>query len=273
MANRTGSRAAASVGSAEGGVGGGSDADHPAAGGDAPLPLPPQQQQPSADAASSLEAPPPKPRQQAKFCRSCGGGVDLVLAEGGTRWRHHCQACGEIEYYNPRMVVGAVVEHEGRILLCRRGIEPQRGLWTLPAGFMELDESTAEGAARETWEEAAAPIEIVAPFVHFDIPVIGQTYILFRARLAPPFTFAAQLPETLETRLFAPDELPWDEIAFSSVQLALQFLLDDMEAGTQTLHHGVIRKRPGQGPNAKFELTDHFPLALAGPPRPPQGGG
>lgn len=110
------------------------------------------------------------------------------------------------------MVVGAIVEHEGKILLCRRGIQPQRGLWTVPAGFLELGESTAAGAARETMEEAAAAVDILAPYVHFDIVGIGQAYLLFRAKLAAPFTFAAVEPETLETALFAPDEIPFDEV-------------------------------------------------------------
>lgn len=135
-------------------------------------------------------------------------------------------------------VVGCVVEHEGKILLCRRGIEPCKGMWTIPAGFMELKESTAgeffiktgckaliscspipisdsccsaEGAERETWEEAHAHVNILAPYFHLDIPVIGQSYVLFRSKLASPFTFGCG-PETLEARLFDPSDIPFDEV-------------------------------------------------------------
>ncbi|GAB4817915.1 hypothetical protein N2152v2_004961 [Parachlorella kessleri] len=193
------------------------------------------------EAPGNLVPVPPKPKQVANFCRQCGGRMALV--------------------------VGCLVEHEGRVLLCRRGIEPQQGLWTIPAGFMEEKESSAEGAARETWEEARAKVDILGPFCHFDIPSISQAYILFRARLAAPYTFAAQLPESLDARLFAPHEIPFSELAFSSVAFALRHYLEDLESGSCTIHHGVIVKQPGSGPNTpgSFDLTDHFaiPTSLA----------
>ncbi|PSC68287.1 Nudix hydrolase chloroplastic [Micractinium conductrix] len=160
------------------------------------------------------------------------------------------------------MVVGAIVEHEGNILLCRRGIEPQRGLWTVPAGYLECGESTAAGAARETWEEAGARVDLDAPYVHFDIPGISQAYILFRGRLAAPHTYAAQLPESLEAALFAPEDIPWGELAFSSVSIALRSYVADLAAGTFSVHHGVIVKRPGSGPNepGSFLLEGHYAL-------------
>jgi ADP-ribose pyrophosphatase YjhB (NUDIX family) len=132
----------------------------------------------------------------------------------------------------------------------------------VPAGFHELGESTAEGAARETLEEAGAAIEILAPYVFYDIVGIGQSYVLYRARLAPPFTFFAREPETLEARLFAPDEVPFDELAFSSVGMALRAYFADLQAGFFHVHQGKIVKDPGAGPNdpGTFKLVDHFAL-------------
>lgn len=169
-------------------------------------------------AHSTADAP---PMQTIRFCTQCGSGVSLERAEEDGRWRHVCGTCRHVHYLNPLMVVGCLVEHEGSVLLCRRGIEPQVGLWTLPAGFMELGEGSAEGAARETAEEAGAAIEDLVPYAHFDIPAIGQSYHLFRARLSPPFTFRAVAPESLDVQLFHGDQIPWDEVReFNVVALA-----------------------------------------------------
>lgn len=197
----------------------------------------------------------------------CGGPVELALPEGDSLWRHQCTRCGYIDYQNPRLVVGCIVQHEGRILLCRRGIEPQRGLWTVPAGYLECGESTAAGAARETWEEAGAAVHIDAPYCTFDIPGISQVYVLFRGRLTAPFTFAAREPESLEAALFEPEAIPWDQLAFSSVSIALQSYVRDLASGSFGVHHGVIRKRPGSGPNepGSFALEDHMELHAAPP--------
>jgi ADP-ribose/FAD diphosphatase len=161
------------------------------------------------------------------------------------------------------MVVGAIVEHEGKIMLCRRGIQPQKGLWTVPAGFLEIGESTAAGAVRETLEESGAKIEIVAPYAHYDIVGIGQAYLLFRAHLLPPYTAfqeANLAPESLEVRLFSEDEIPFAEIAFSSVSIALKSYLEDREKGEFKFRHGSIIKEPGSGPNdpGTFKLTDLY---------------
>ncbi|GIL88234.1 hypothetical protein Vretifemale_16183 [Volvox reticuliferus] len=136
----------------------------------------------SAQGSPERTAEPPAWMQKIKanFCRVCGGRLAVSKPSGDKEWRHVCSSCGYVDYQNPKMVVGCVVEHQGKILLCRRAIEPCRGLWTLPAGFMELNESTAAGAARETWEEANAVVQVVAPYAHWDIPLIGQAYILFR---------------------------------------------------------------------------------------------
>lgn len=197
---------------------------------------------------------PPKPAQQFGFCRGCGSAVELVIPEGDTHWRHVCTSpgCARIDYINPRMVCGCIVEHEGKILLCRRGIEPQRGLWTVPAGFLEQQESTAAGAVRETWEEAAARVEGVAPYCHFDIPVISQAYILFRARLAPPYTFAAQHPESLEAALFAPEDIPFDQVGdvYWQGREGSLFLLNSCLCSTCPLYPPLTGRVPETGPAA-----------------------
>lgn len=159
------------------------------------------------------------------------------------------------------MVVGAIIEHDGKVLLCRRGIQPQKGLWTVPAGFLELGESTAQGAARETLEEAGASIEIQAPYAHYDIVGIGQAYLLFRAKLAAPYTFSAQAPESLDAQLFPLSDIPWDELAFSSVAMALKSWVTEKEAGGEfRFRHATIIKEPGSGPNdpGTFKLVEPF---------------
>eukprot|EP00884_Botryococcus_braunii_P011226 jgi/Botrbrau1/20103/Bobra.0173s0007.1 len=211
---------------------------------------------------ASVPLVPPKPeRLKSNFCKQCGGSIALAIPEGEKEWRHVCDKCGFVDYMNPKMVVGCIVEHEGQVLLCRRAIEPCRGKWTVPAGYMELNESSMEGACRETWEEAQAHVEVLAPYAHFDIPLIGQSYILFRARLLPPFTFGSG-PESLETVLMKPEDIPFDQIAFSSVSIALRYYLDDMASGRFHVHHGVIEKQPGSLPNdpSTFKLRNHFAI-------------
>jgi len=194
------------------------------------------------------------------FCRKCGSVMELIIPEGDSRTRSVCPVCRYHDYFNPKMVVGAIIEHEGKILLCRRGIMPQRNLWTIPAGFLEVGESTAAGAARETLEEADAKIEIIAPYVHYDIVGIGQAYLLFRAKLLSPFTFAAMPPESLDAALFAPENIPFDEIAFSSVSIALKSYLEDRKKGDFKFRHGSIIKEAGSGPNepGTFKLTELY---------------
>ena len=138
---------------------------------------------------------------------------------GDTRERLTCPDCGFIAYENPKVVVGAVVYDQGRILMCRRAIEPRKGFWTIPAGFLELNETTAEGAAREAWEEACARIRIDALLAVYNIPRISQVQLIYRATLSEP-SFAAG-EESLEVALFEPDRIPTDQLAFPSVQWAL----------------------------------------------------
>jgi ADP-ribose pyrophosphatase YjhB (NUDIX family) len=145
------------------------------------------------------------------------------VPEGDNRERLICADCGFVAYENPKVVVGSIVTRDGRVLLCRRAIEPRRGFWTLPAGYMENGETVAEGAAREAWEEARAKIDIDGILAVFSISRLGQVQVIFRARFAadsaePPF---AAGEETLELGLFGWDQIPWSEIAFPSVRWAL----------------------------------------------------
>lgn len=144
------------------------------------------------------------------------------IPEGDTRERLMCPDCGHIAYENPKIVTGAVVEHEGRVLLCRRAIEPRRGYWTLPAGYMELGETVDEAARREAREEAEADIALDGILGVYSISRIGQVQIIYRARFADPENphYAAG-EETLEANLFAWHEIPWDSIAFPTVRWAL----------------------------------------------------
>lgn len=141
------------------------------------------------------------------------------VPEGDNRDRMICDDCGWVHYVNPKVVVGAVVGHEGKILLCRRAIEPRRGFWTIPAGYMEERETSEAGAMREAQEEACAEIAINALLAVYNIPRISQVQLIYRATLASP-EFSAG-PESLEVRLFGWDDIPWQDLAFPSVHWAL----------------------------------------------------
>lgn len=152
-----------------------------------------------------------------------------AIPEGDNRHRQVCRDCGYVEYANPKIVVGAVAAWEGKILLCKRAIEPRHGFWTIPAGYMELNESTAQGAVRETLEETGARIDIEDLLGLYDIPHIGQVYVVYKARLkAPDF---GPTEESLEVDLFAWDDIPWDELAFPAVRWALEHYRDGEGTG------------------------------------------
>jgi ADP-ribose pyrophosphatase YjhB (NUDIX family) len=176
------------------------------------------------------------------FCNACGARVEHRVPSGDSLPRYICTNCGIIHYENPKMVVGCIPEWENSILLCRRAIEPRHGLWTVPAGFMENGETTAEGAMRETLEEANAKVEILGLYALFNIPHINQVYMLFRARLLD-LDFSAGA-ETLETKLFDEDQIPWDQIAFVTVRRTLKHYFDDRRAGEFRFHMGTIEPMP-----------------------------
>jgi ADP-ribose pyrophosphatase YjhB (NUDIX family) len=154
------------------------------------------------------------------FCNLCGGELSSLIPEGDNRARHVCDKCEHIQYQNPKVIVGCIPLWQDRILLCRRNIEPRFGYWTVPAGFLELDETMAEGAKRETREESLAEVEISHLHGLYDTPHIGQVYALYLAQMKSA-DFGAT-PESSEVELFIPEDIPWDDIAFKVVKVALQ---------------------------------------------------
>ena len=179
-------------------------------------------------------------RSPIKHCRNCGNAVAYRLPDDGdTRERAVCPACATIHYENPLNVVGTVPYFGERVLLCKRNIEPGWGKWTLPAGFMELGETAAEGAARETDEEAGAQIEMEELFTVLSVPRVGQVHLFFRARLLSDQFDPGH--ETIEARLFSEDEIPWEEIAFRTVRETLERYFEDRRKGRFEVHTRDIR--------------------------------
>lgn len=184
-------------------------------------------------------------------------GFELRIPEGDNRERMICADCGHIDYQNPKVVVGTVVASGGEILMCRRAIEPRRGFWTLPAGYLELGETLEEGAAREAMEEATAAIQIDGILGVFDVARIGQVQVIFRGRFAdlerPGF---APGPESLEVALFPWDRIPWSDIAFPTVNWALNAWNGcrsgplGIPAGNPTTDPRGIHRMPAQGVRA-----------------------
>jgi ADP-ribose pyrophosphatase YjhB (NUDIX family) len=174
-------------------------------------------------------------RSPIKHCRNCGVAVVYRIPDDGdTKERAICPACATIHYENPLNVVGTVPYWGDKILLCKRNIEPRFGKWTLPAGFLELGETTAQGAARETHEEAGAQIELEGLFTIINVARVGQVHMFYRARLLsdqfdPGF-------ETIEAQLYAEDEIPWDEIAFRTVKETLEHFFADRRRGQFHIH-------------------------------------
>ena len=159
------------------------------------------------------------------FCSHCGSSVDLQIPEGDHLPRHVCHDWGAIHYQNPKMVAGCIPEWQGRILLCRRAIEPRYGLWTIPAGFMENGETLEQAAKRETDEEACAKVKIARLYALYNLPHVNQVYVIFRGQLVDS-SFSPGL-ESLDTALFEENEIPWHEIAFPVVTRTLERFFDD----------------------------------------------
>ncbi len=169
-----------------------------------------------------------------KHCRRCGAATAYRMPADDNRDRAVCGACGEVHYENPLNVVGTLPVWGEQVLLCRRNIEPRYGLWTLPAGFMELGETIAEGAVRETVEEAGARIELQGLFTLLNVVRVGQVHFFYRARLHD--TDFAPGPESIEARLFHEHQIPWDEIAFRTSRETLQLYFADRRQGRFDLH-------------------------------------
>lgn len=190
-----------------------------------------------------------------KFCNVCASPVDFHVPPGDHLPRHVCAACGHIQYFNPRVIVGCVPEWEdGRVLMCRRNIEPRFGLWTFPAGFMELDETSGQGAARETREEAQADVEIGGLLAVINVPYVSQVYVVHRGRMRTPNH--GPTPESSETRLMREDEIPWDQIAFPTVLHSLRFFFADRAAGRSDIHTLDLSRKPRREADREVSAGD-----------------
>jgi ADP-ribose pyrophosphatase YjhB (NUDIX family) len=173
-----------------------------------------------------------------KFCSGCGNPVTKKIPAGDNLPRFVCDSCLAIHYHNPKIVAGCIPEWDGHILLCRRAIEPKSGLWTFPAGFMEIGESIEQAAVRETLEEAQALVEGICLFAVLSLPHIGQAYLVFRGPMSSPDFGAGE--ESLEVQLFSPSAIPWDQIAFPVVKEALRRYVDDKAQGAFRVHVATL---------------------------------
>ncbi|OFZ86790.1 MAG: ADP-ribose pyrophosphatase [Betaproteobacteria bacterium RBG_16_64_18] len=172
------------------------------------------------------------------FCSNCGARIVVRVPDGDTLPRHMCEACGTIHYRNPLVVVGSIPEWKDQVLLCKRAIEPRLGMWTLPAGFMELGESVAQGAIRETIEEANARVELGEMFTVLSVPHVNQVHIFYRAQLLD-LDFGPGT-ESLEVTLFREGEIPWKELAFRTISMTLKHYYADRRQGAYRLHADEI---------------------------------
>ena len=178
------------------------------------------------------------------YCSNCGKEVSYGIPPGDDHERYFCKSCGHVHYQNPRMVVGTLPEYDGRILMCRRAIDPCYGLWTLPAGYLENGETVTDGAIRETREEACAHIRNLSAYTLYSIPHISQIYLMFRADLSDGIFKPG--PESLEVRLFDAAQIPWDELAFRAIGATLRCYVTDLSEGRFRFHVGEIE--PPGGP-------------------------
>jgi ADP-ribose pyrophosphatase YjhB (NUDIX family) len=175
-----------------------------------------------------------------KYCSNCGEKVIKRIPEADDRPRDVCDSCNTIHYSNPRIIVGIVPTHNEKVLLCKRAIEPRKGFWTLPAGFMENGETLLDGAIRETWEEAKATVGDAELYRIFDLPHINQVYMMYRAELVDKTFGPGQ--ESLEVELFAEQEVPWDQIAFPIVTESLKDYFNDRIVGRYPMKISTAKK-------------------------------
>lgn len=169
-----------------------------------------------------------------KFCSHCGAQTQFKIPDGDNRLRQVCDSCHTIHYKNPNIVTGTLPVYGDKVLLCRRAIEPRKGFWTLPAGFMELGETVEGGALRETVEEAGAQVVVESLYTLFNLPEGGQVSMFFLATMDTP-EFSAGV-ESIEVALFAEDEIPWDELSFMTVRKTLEYFFADRKTGHFPLH-------------------------------------
>ena len=189
------------------------------------------------------------------YCSTCGAQVTRMIPPDDNRMRYVCAACDLVHYQNPKIVAGCIPVWEDKVLLCKRAIEPRYGYWTLPAGFMELGETSQAAALRETLEEANARVEIVNLFAVFNLPHVNQVYLMFNSNLKD-LDFSAGA-ETQEVGLFSQSEIPWEQLAFTSIRYSLKYFFEDWENEHPRLHTGdIIRNGAGheflEGPKTRY---------------------
>jgi ADP-ribose pyrophosphatase YjhB (NUDIX family) len=179
-----------------------------------------------------------------KYCSQCGAEVVVTVPEHDNRERYVCPSCEVIHYQNPKIVAGCIPVWEDKVLLCRRAIEPRHGLWTLPAGFMELGETTLEAAVRETLEEANARVDVQDLYMVINLPHVDQVYMMFRSRLLD--TDFSPGPESQDVDLFGAGEIPWDSLAFATIRETLRYYFRDKgEGGFRTRAGDIHRDENG----------------------------
>ncbi|MEH6593423.1 MAG: NUDIX hydrolase [Halioglobus sp.] len=166
----------------------------------------------------------------------------MQIPQGDDRERFVCTHCELIHYINPRVIVGCVPVYGDKVLLCKRAIEPRKGYWTLPAGFMENGETTPQGAARETWEEAEARVSNLELYRVFDVPYISQVYMFYRCDVDNGAYGVG--PESLETGLYTEQDIPWDQIAFPVVHETLKEFFSDTRDGKFPVRVSAIEYKP-----------------------------
>lgn len=168
-----------------------------------------------------------------RFCSYCGHSTAKKIPAGDNRPRDVCSHCQTVHYQNPRVVTGCLPVYQDKVLLCRRGIEPRKGYWTLPGGFMELGESIEQGAVRETFEEACARVSVDSLYVLYNVLHVGQLSAFFLATLDQPEFAAGE--ESEEVALFAEEDIPWDQLAFSTIVRTLRYYFSDRQKGVYPL--------------------------------------
>lgn len=181
-----------------------------------------------------------------KYCNQCGSNLSVRIPDDDNRPRHVCDVCDFVHYQNPKIVAGCIPVWEDKILLCKRAIEPRYAYWTLPAGFMEIGETTSEAAMRETLEEANARVELQGLYALMNLPHVSQVYMLFRSRLLD-LDFSAGA-ESLEVALFEEENIPWDELAFTTIRHTLRFYFEDRRRNNYQLRIGdIVKENDGYG--------------------------
>ena len=176
-----------------------------------------------------------------KYCSVCGSLTVKKIPEGDNRERDYCENCGTIHYSNPKIIVGTVPSKDSEVLLCKRGIEPRYGKWTLPGGFLENGETTSEGAFRETLEETNTEVEMGHLYGIFNVPQINQVFMFYLSKVTKNDFSATS--ESLEVQFFKEEEIPWDELAFPYIPILLKKIFSDMKSGEYNLLTETIERK------------------------------